>query len=163
MASKKSGKSLSWKSRILLIVFLITAVVFVPTTALLFVGMIPTFVVRLVDNSRERTKVLTIGFMNFAGCFPYWIDLVREGHTLDASVSIITQPMTIVVMYAAAAAGYVIEWGVTGVVSNMMVQRGHKRISDIKDLQERMVKRWGPEVTGDLPLDAQGFPIDNKE
>ncbi len=163
MAAKKKKKKGGWQNTMLLVIFLVAAVVFVPTTALLFVGMMPTVVARLTDRSNERTKVLSVGFMNFAGCFPYWMQLVQDGHTLEISLGILSQPATIVVMYAAAGCGYLIEWMMTGVVANIMVQKGRKRLTDIKSIQDDLVKRWGPEVTGDLPLDAQGFPVENPE
>lgn len=162
-APVKKKKKASAPDRILLVIFLITAVVFVPTTFMLFIGLMPTIVARLVDRTKERTKVLTVGFMNFAGCAPFWLQMVRDGHTLEVALNIMTQPSTVVVMYSAALAGYLIEWAMTGVFASLMVQKGQKRLEDIKNLQAELVKRWGVEVTGEIPLDAQGFPIETKE
>lgn len=159
----KKRQKLGWAGRLLLIIFFVTAVVFLPTTVLLFIGMMPTTAARLVDRSKARTKVFTVGFLNFAGCFPYWFKLVEQGHKFENAMQILSNPTTIVVMYAAAGIGYLIEWAVTNMVAGFMVQRGKKRLEDIQKFQEDMVLRWGPEVTGDIPLDPSGFPIESKE
>lgn len=159
----KPSKKVGWHGQLLLVVFFVTAVVFHPTTILLFVGMMPTIAARLVDRSKARTKVLTVGFLNFAGCFPYWFKLVEQGHKFENVLQILSNPTTIVVMYAAAGIGYLVEWAVSNVIAGLMVQRGKKRLEDIEKIQSDLVTRWGPEVTGDLPLDSAGFPIETTE
>ncbi len=158
--AKARKKKLSAKGRLLLIVFVLTAFVFNATTILLFLGMMPTIAARLVDRTPERTKVLTVGFMNFAGCFPFWFQLVQKGHTLGAVLEIMSKPLTIVIIYSTALVGYLIEWGVVGFIASIMVQKAKQRLVNIKKIQEELVKKWGPEVTGDLPLDPQGFVIE---
>lgn len=140
-----------------------TAIVFLPSTMLLFVGMLPTLVAGVVDRGGKGTKALTVGSMNFAGCCPFLLDLWAKGHNADVVVSIITNPQTIVVIYAAAGIGYLISWAMSGIVGTMMVQRGGGRLRDIERRQKALVSRWGPEVTGDLVLDPYGFPVDSQE
>lgn len=70
-------------------------------------------------------------------------------------------PRTIVVMYCAAAVGYLIDWAVSGLVGNILVQQAKSRIAAIDERQAAMVKRWGHEVTGEVALDEQGFPMDD--
>lgn len=147
----------------MLAVFAVASVVFLPTTVLFFVGMLPTVVARVVDRTPERTKSLTVGFMNFAGFFPFWYQLVDSGHKIDNAMLILSDPMTIVIIYAAALVGYGIEMIMTVVVAGLMVQKGQGRLKAIKSHQEEMVKKWGQEVTGEIPLDQYGFPVENKK
>lgn len=163
MAKKnsKAGGSI-FKSRLLLSVMLLTSVAVLPTTIVFFIGMLPTFAARFTDKSRQSSRVLTIGFMNFAGCFPFWFKLMQGGHTFDLAVNLVMDPFNVCVMYGGALVGYLIEWGLAGVVAGFMVQKGHKRLEDIKKVQRDLVVRWGNEVTGDTPLDRFGFPIENK-
>ena len=65
-------------------------------------------------------------------------------------------------MYSCALIGYLIEWICTIIVSGLMVQRGRARLDLIKKTQDEFVTRWGSEVSGDLPLDDYGFPLENK-
>ncbi len=156
MAKKKK----SYKSNVLLAAFLLAALAVLPTTLLFFIGMLPTFVSRLADRSRQKSRTMTIGFMNFAACFPFWYMLLQSGHTFDKAVEVLADPLHIIIMYSGAVAGYLIDWGLSGIVATIMVQKGHKRVKDIKKIHDELIERWGPEVSGDLPLDPNGFPIE---
>lgn len=155
MAKKKK----SYKSNVLLAAFLLAALAVLPTTILFFIGMLPTFVSRFADHSRQKSRTMTIGFMNFAACFPFWYMLLKSGHTFDKSVEVLADPLHIIIMYSGALAGYLIDWGLSGIVATIMVQKGHKRVKEIKKIHEDLMERWGPEVSGDLPLDQNGFPV----
>ena len=139
---------------------LVTAFVFMPTTAMLCIAMLPTLAAGLSDRIRGETRALTIGAMNIAGATPFLLNLWSTGHNLDNALSIIMEPRTIIVVYSAAGVGWIIDWAVAGVVATIMLQGGTKRLADIKERQAALVERWGPEVTGDLPLDTYGFPLE---
>lgn len=163
MAGKNKKSPGGAKKNVLLVAMLLTSIAAPPTTVIIFVGMLPTVVARLTDRSRERTRVFTIGFMNFAGCFPFWFKLMQGGHSFELAVNLVTDPFNICIMYGGALSGYMIEWGLSGIVANIMIQKGRNRLEFIKKTQEEMVERWGREVTGDYPLDNFGFPIESKE
>lgn len=160
---KKKKNRMSFKQRLLLSGGILSAAVFISTTILFLVGMMPTIVARIADRSYQKTRVLTIGFMNFSACFPFWFKLVQGGATFDVAVEIIRDPMNISIMYGGAVIGYMIEWTLAGAVAAMMVQKGRKRLEDIKKYQQNLIDRWGPEVAGDVSLDSDGFPIENPQ
>lgn len=156
-------KNKSAKRNLLLSAMLITSVALLPTTIVFFVGMMPTIVARVTDRTVKRTRALTVGFMNFAGCFPIWFQLMQKGHNFENAVMLILEPLNVVIMYGGALVGYMIEWALAGVVAGMMVQKGHKRLKDIQKAKEDLIARYGTEVTGDLPLDIHGFPVDSPD
>ena len=159
---KKKSSKVNFQEKILLAAFGLTAVAFNKVSVILAIGMLPTFAVRLVDKTPERTKVLTVGFMNFVGCFPFCFDLVAKNRDPVTLMGILSNPVNIVIMFGAAGLGYLIEWGVVGFVASMMVQRARRRVVDIRKNQEAIVQKWGPEVTGEMPLDANGFSTEVK-
>lgn len=161
MAGKR--KKLGWRGQIILIFGMIAAVVFLPTTMVLLVGMVPTLVACLADRTAERVRGLTVGSMNMAGCAPFIVDLWTSGHTPDRAVEIAFQPLAIIVMYAAAGLGYLIEWAMSGIVATFLNQKAVRRLSDIEAEQQKLVERWGREVTGEIPLDPYGFPLEKPE
>jgi hypothetical protein len=161
MAKKKSVSKTSFKAQIFLICSVITAAIFLPSTALLFIGMMPTIAAGFVDRSKRKTKAVTVGAMNMAGCAPFLLELWYEGHSFEKSVAIFTDPMAIVVMYSAAGVGYLIDWSVAGIVASILFQKGLARQKAIRARQQELVERWGREVSGELPLDQQGFPVEN--
>ena len=146
---KKVESSISLSGRILVIAFCIAGLVFYATTILLVIGMLPTIVAKLVDKTKEKTKSMTIGFMNFAGCFLFWYEILEKGHNIDAVLAVLSNPTSIVIIYSTAMLGYLIEWGVVGFAANIAVQRGKTRLVTIKKQQEELVRKWGPEVTGE--------------
>lgn len=142
---------------------MVAALVFLPTTMVLLVGMVPTAVAALLDRTHERVKGMTVGAMNLAGCSPFIIDLWTSGHTPENAAEIAFRPLAIVVMYAAAGLGYMIEWAMAGIVSAFLTQKAARRLHDIGVQQESLVARWGREVSGDIPLDPYGFPLESAQ
>lgn len=159
MADKKKT-GIGVKARIMGICALVLAIMFVPSAIMLGIGMIPTVIAATIDRSRSWAKALTVGSMNLAGCTLFLIKLWTEGNKIETSISIISQPQTIVVIYGAAAAGYMIDWALTGLIAGVMVKQGQGRQKEIARQQAELVRRWGPEVTGEIPLDPYGFPIE---
>lgn len=163
--AKNKGKDskktkLGWKGQLFVVVGVIVGVMLLASTFLLMIGMVPTVVAGFTDRSKRGSKILTVGAMNLAGCAPFLFDLWTQGNTFDASMRIALDPQAIVVMYAAAAVGYILDWAMTGVVSRVMVQRGESRAKAIREQQQQLIERWGRKVTGELQLDEQGFSVD---
>lgn len=141
---------------------LILAIAVLPTTLLLFVGMMPTVAAYFIDKTKQRLKTMTVGCLNFAVCFPYWLDLLSTEHTIARAWDIIS-PLSMSIMYAGAIAGYVVEWGVSLFVAVLMVQQAKAKLRSIMRQKERMVDRWGVEVTGKYRLDEQGFLLPKED
>ena len=158
--SRKKKKGGNWQTQIILIFVLLSAIAAMPTTMLVLIGMLPTLVALFIDRTGEKTRVLTVGAMNAAGCTPFILQLWTTNNSLEHAGLIITDPRTIIVMYCAAGAGYMIDWAISGLVGSVMVQRANLRREQIASHQAEMVERWGQEVTGEIPVDAYGFPLD---
>lgn len=158
---KKAGRS--WQMQMMLIFILLAGVAAMSTTMLLLIGMLPTFVALFIDRTSEKTRVLTVGAMNAAGCTPFVLQLWTTGVSMDNAITIISDPLTIIVMYCAAGVGYIIDWSISGLVGSVMIQRGSLRRNQIAKRQAELVERWGPEVTGDSPVDIYGFAEDNAD
>lgn len=156
---KKEKKKMGWRGQLLMIAGVLTAAVFLPSTFLLLIGMIPTPFAVFVDKTRGKNKVLTVGAMNLAGCSPFLFELWITDHSFTKSAEIVTDPFAIVVMWSAAAVGYIINWAMTGLVTATLYQRGQARQKAIQKRQKELVERWGQEVTGNIPLDPHGFPV----
>lgn len=157
---KKRKQAISKEAYILTVCGAIMALVFLPSTVLLFFGMMPTIILALFNISRTQTKTLTVGALNLAGCSPFLLSLWAEEHSMDAALMTVTNPKSIVVMWSAAMFGYLIDWALSGIVSSIMVGRAEGRLKDIARRKKLLVERWGQEVTGDIPLDPYGYPVE---
>ena len=154
----------TFKGAMILTSVCLLGVMFIPVAIVLIIGMSPTVVASLIDKSEEKLKGVTVGFLNFAGCYPFLLTLiVRKGNDPQYAFEIIFEPLNVVIMLMAAGLGYFIEYGTTQGVSGYLYQNAERRVKDIEKEQKQMVERWGKEVTGDIPLDAYGFPIKEDE
>ena len=152
-------RGMGWRARLMLAVLMMVGAAFLPVTVVLLVGMLPAFVAFMVDPTRSKTLALTIMLMNFITCFPYLMDAAGGGLNLHVAYTILTEPLNIVIMFSGAAAGYFLDWALAGMSNVIMVSRAKMRLEDIEKRQEELVRRFGPEVTGEMELDADGFPL----
>lgn len=160
---KASSGKFSFQKLVFAIVALAVILIFMPTSILLGVGMLPTLVSYIVDRSLEKNKTFTVGAMNFSGCFPYLLMLWTGENSTQGAWNFVGTPEVIIVIYTIAGMGYVINWGVTQVVSNILIQRSQARISKIDKEKKQLEERWGAKVNGKYDLDENGFPIVKSE
>lgn len=150
--AKRKVKSSGRKS--LTLAFLVLAgLIFLPTSTLLFFGMLPTLVAFVTSIKRKSTRTSTIAAANLAGCVPFVFKLWTNGNSFEASFDIIAEPINIVIMYGAALFGYLLDWVVVGAVSSFMYQKAVLRLEAIKKRQQVLVEEWGTEVAGDAPAE----------
>ena len=145
--------------QLMFIIGLLAAILFIPTTIVLVIGMLPTLVAVLVDRG-GGTRAVTVGAMNLCGCTPFLMDLWTTSHDTAFAVGLVTDPRTIIVMYAAAGIGYMVDWALSGIIATIMIQRATSRLNAIRVRQDEMIVRWGREVTGEIVLDSEGFPVE---
>jgi hypothetical protein len=161
--SKEKAPKKGFQGQVFGLFLLVAAGIFLPTTIFLALAMLPTLVAAIADRSKRKYKALTVGAMNLAGCMPFLISLWTKGQTISGAVNLITNPQTFVVVWMAAAVGYLIDWAMSGIVMTMMMQRSAGRLKEIQKRQAELVQRWGDEVSGDIPLDRYGFRIEKPE
>lgn len=143
---KKSG--LSMKIRLMLIVLSVMSIIFLPTSMLLFFGMLPSLVAVFISFRGRGARASTVTAMNLAGCIPFVFKLWSSENNFEASIDILTSSNAMMIMYLAAAFGYMIDWVVTGIVSSFLYQKGIARMKAIKKRQAELIDQWGPEVSG---------------
>ncbi len=149
-AKKKSKKSggITWKARIFLIVTTLLALLFLPTSMLLFFGMLPSLVAFFMSAKGVGARASTVAGMNLAGCVPFVFKLWSMGNDFEASVDIVTNMNYMAIIYLAAAFGYMIDWVMTGIVSSFLYQKGLARMKAIKKRQKKLIDMWGHQVSG---------------
>jgi hypothetical protein len=161
--TREKAPKKGFQGQVFILFILIAAVIFLPTTIFLALALLPTFVAAIADRSKRKYKALTVGAMNLAGCMPFMISLWTKGQTINGAIDLITNPQTFVVVWMAAAVGYLIDWAMSGIVMTMMMQRSAGRLKEIQKRQAELVQRWGDEVSGDIPLDRFGFRIEKPD
>ena len=126
----------------------VTALVFLPTTIVFSISMIPTLVAAVIDSHRQKTAWLTVGALNLAGTVPILFNLWDNGHTIPAAFSLISNPVSLMVAYGASAVGWMIYYNVTPLVATFVLSKNERRLREIDKIQKELIKKWGEGVTG---------------
>jgi len=155
-----SKGGMGWRGYLFSIVGLTCMVLFMATSIVLTFGMLPTLAANLIDKSIQKSRAISVGMMNFAGCMPFLLELwlSPSPNSIDTALNIIIQPKTGIIIYTIAAAGYAIEAAVTGMVATVMQQRAFGRLKEIETRRKDLIQRWDEYVDGETPLDDFGFP-----
>ena len=159
-AKKKRGGKGARRLHLLLAGIIVLSIVFLPAAIILFIGLLPMFVAFFADRSKKKIRAVTVGAMNIAGCVPFLMALWTSDFTMARALSIILEPTAIIVIYALAGIGYLIDWACSVAVAGLLYQRGLSRQEAIEQQQKELIARWGEEVTGKIPLDREGFPLE---
>lgn len=133
--------------KIAIFMLLVTMFVFLPTTILFSVCLIPTLVAYVIDGSINKTIWVTVGVMNIAGTIPAWFRLWDAGHTIENALYIILQPGTIVVSYGGAAVGWFIYINVTPFIASIIIMKNESRLRQINKRLGELVRKWGDSVS----------------
>jgi hypothetical protein len=151
-APAKSGTPFAVRFAVFMV--FVTAVIFLPTTIVVSVCMIPTLVAAIVDNHARKTAWLTVGAMNMAGTVPVWISLMDSGQysmldagrAIPAAFQLIVQPSMLLLSYGGAAVGWFIYNKVTPLVAAIVQSKNERRLRDIDKRQKALAKKWGEGV-----------------
>ncbi len=120
-----------------------------PLVLILVPGMMPTLATLLVGRQRPRHLTYTVGVMNFAGVLPFLLALAKAKLTLTAAAATLCDAESWLVMYGAAAAGWMI-YSVTPPLARTCIelQVAHRRRA-LESLGKAICKEWGAEVAGE--------------
>jgi len=148
------GAKTPFAVRFAIFMVFVSAVIFLPTTIVVCVCMIPTLVASIIDNHARKTMWLTVGAMNMAGTVPVWFSLMDAGQfsmldpgrAIPAAFQLIVQPMNIIVSYGGAAVGWGVYNYVTPLVAAVVQSKNERRLRDIDRRQKTLIKKWGDGV-----------------
>ena len=129
-----------------LIMVALLMVVAGPTALILFFGMMPAIVAFLVDRTRQKYGPLCVTGMNFCGVFPVLLDLWTTEHSFSAAFELLVEPMMLLMMYGAAAFGWMLFLAVPPVIASFIAVVTERRIVYLRSVQKKMVDEWGDEV-----------------
>ena len=117
-----------------------------PSLIVFTVGLLPTGVAFIVDRSDQKTGTFCVGGMNLCGVVPYVMKLWTGKHTTSAATEIISDVLSLLVMYAAAGFGWIIFLAIPPVVATFLSVVAQTRVKALRASQQEIVNEWGPEV-----------------
>lgn len=149
---QRSGKPAARKSVPIKHQLLLTAVCVVllaaalPTALMLSIALLPTICAFLVDRNQGRYAAISVGALNLAGTWPFLLKLWTTDHSVVNAMKIVVDPFAWLIIYCAAAAGWLLYFSFPSCVSVCMsVFAGH-RGAQLRQQQKNLIEEWGPEV-----------------
>ncbi|MFT5180370.1 MAG: hypothetical protein ACI8S3_000243 [Alphaproteobacteria bacterium] len=123
-------------------------VVAAPALIVLFVGMAPTAVAILIDRAPEKHAAISVATLNFAGVSPYLVDFLSGTASFSKAIELVADVFILVVIYGAAAAGWVLIMILPPVSAIVLSVITDSRIQTLRKEQKQLVEDWGEGVTG---------------
>ena len=134
--------------RLLMMLFLPGAVIFKMSFIFFFIGMLPALVAYIVDHDKNKYVFSTVAALNFAGVFPYMMDIFHRGGSYKAIVEKLSDAIVWFVMYGAAGMGYALVWFSPLMAASMLEGIYKGRIMHLESLQKKTIEEWGTEIIG---------------
>ena len=136
----------SWLPLLAVAPFLVLLVLSPPTIMVAGFGLLPAIVAWTVDRSPEKAAAYSVGCLNLAGVFPYLFPVWFAGDGIGAAMEILTDALSLAVMYGAAALGWVLFISLPHAVGAVQKVIADRRLSELRAEQKRLVEQWGEEV-----------------
>ncbi|MFM2128654.1 MAG: hypothetical protein RL477_200 [Pseudomonadota bacterium] len=124
-------------------VFIAGMIFALPTMLVLTLGLLPTLVAFVVDVHPRKYAARCVGFLNFAGTLPFLVSLWTGHHTLISAMKILTDVYAWLVIYSAAAVGWVIYAGMPSVAGILMAINAARRIRRLDAARKKLIAEWG--------------------
>ncbi|MBT4932208.1 MAG: hypothetical protein HOL66_15980 [Rhodospirillaceae bacterium] len=138
----KQGQLTLWLS----VGFVVLVIMSLPTVMIIFFGLLPTIVSAIIDRTPKKNATFCIGSINLCGVFPYMMDLWLGDNTMEGAMRILTDVFSLIVMYGAAAFGWMIFQSLPPVVATFVTVIAQSRVSSLRSTQRQLIDEWGDDV-----------------
>lgn len=135
------------KLGLLSILCLFMAVFLQLSFVLVLIGMFPTAVAHLVDNTKNRVKFQCVMACNVSGVMPFIAELLSRGNNKEQIQHMLSDPKTLFVIYMSAAFGYLLVNASPYMAAWFVKSINVRKARYIYQVQESLVEEWGPEIT----------------
>lgn len=130
----------------ILVVGTFLVVIAAPTMIVLFFGMLPTLVAYIIDRTKLKSATFCVGSINFIGVFPYIMDLWTIRNSVDAALNSVTDLFAMLIMYSAAAFGWLLFMAMPTVVASFVTVMQQRKVAQLRGEQKELIEEWGAEV-----------------
>ena len=117
-----------------------------PTTTVLVIGMAPTLGAFIGDTTPGRYLTKCVAGLNFAGVFPFLYQLWTTSNDMSTAIATVTDMYAWLIMYCAAAIGWLLFLGLPGGVSMFRTLNAKRRIYVLCEQQKDLLNEWGESI-----------------
>jgi len=126
--------------------FVVMVIMSLPTVMVILFGLLPSFVAFIIDRTPKKNATFCVGGINLCGVLPYIIDLWTGDNSMDGAIRILTDVFSLVVMYGAAAFGWMIYQSLPPIVATFITVLAQSRVSSLRSVQRKLIEEWGDDV-----------------
>jgi len=145
MRFEPAGQEGTWRRHLFWgsVILVLTMMISLPTVMIIGVGMLPTIVAGLIDRSDQKFSMFCVGGLNFAGVFPYLMQVWSEDHSIANAGSILTDLFTLTIMFSSAGFGWMLVIAVPPVITAFLAVLDKTKLKQLKAQQQGIVEEWG--------------------
>jgi len=129
------------------VAFVVIVLMSLPTVMIIIFGLLPSFVAYIIDRKKGKHAAFCVGGINLCGVFPYMLQLWTGENSIDEAVNILTDVFALVVMYGAAAFGWMIYQSLPPIITTFMTVIAQHRVATLRASQRDLVEEWGNDVS----------------
>ncbi len=137
----RKGITLSWFF-LFFVLFAVAGFLSPAAALLLLCGLIPGFVAILTDTDPRQTLGMAVVPMNLAGLIPFCLQLWHDRHPYTALFTLITTPWIWLVIYLAAALGWLLHYAIPPLVLMVMEWGVTQKRSTLESERNRLKQEW---------------------
>lgn len=143
----KKATHLSIVQKFLLLLLIMIALVRVlPIVVVLFVGLLPTITLMIID-SKNINKMIIVGCFNLAGVFVYVFNIIQN-YSVGSAIFIFSDIFNMILMLSSAAVGLLLYYEIPLIFVYLARISNQRRITGIDSRIEKLKEVWGTDVTG---------------
>lgn len=136
----------TFRPKLALLLLVPLAMVFLPTTAVIVTGMIPTLVALVVDSSSRRYLTTTVGGLNLLGCFYFLHVLWSMPQGVSAVMVTLGSSYGWLSALTGAGCGWLLFLAMPTVIRSIASTQARLRLFRLNREMDRMAEDWGPDV-----------------
>ena len=137
----------TFKPKLALLLIVPLAMVFLPTTAVVVTGMIPTLVALVIDSSPRRYLTVTVGGLNLVGCTYFLHLLWSQPQGISAVMLVLGSSFGWLCALVGAGCGWLLFLGMPPLVRSFAAAQAKIRLYRLNRDMERMIEDWGQDVS----------------
>ncbi|MHA1565643.1 MAG: hypothetical protein ACTSX7_10060 [Alphaproteobacteria bacterium] len=120
-----------------------------PAFIILVMASIPPMVAYYIDRDSEKYAAVAVGSLSFAAALPYVLDLWFGTFTVRQVILTLSDPYTWLVVYGAAAAGWVLYFLLPTAAHSYLKLVTEHQLSSLRKECRALAKEWGSAIEPD--------------
>ena len=118
-----------------------------PAFLILVAASTPALVAYFIDRDSEKYAAVAVGTLSISSALPYILDLWLGTFTIRQAVLVLADPFTWLVIYGAAAAGWLMYFLLPIAAHAYLKMSSSHRLAILQKECDALTKEWGSSIT----------------